>query len=439
MKTTKTMWVMLIALLTATSCSETETGIDPEPGSGGQVALGITPNLKVDAGTKAETKSVVSGGAITYPVDQYASSDYAPGLGVWVTNSGATGWYTPDGTEYEGHHVWYMGDETGKNWISVKDKKDTYKLTKEVPYYLTKTVGKVYAYYPYDATLTTTLSSISSESDLKIPVKVLASGEIDASTDNAKRRWVDGKWSPVSNKTPENLSLSTEKDYLYFAATEGRYVNNGRADGQTPVTPDADPDNNNANNPGYKINLDMHHGMAMISFRVYDGGHLSDNDVKFTKFEVKNHTGGTNLFKTGNGKMALKDGAITETSTTTGMARTITNYILMRQIEEGGTEGAHAFIAAGSGSSAIKGTFVSRTVSAVIYPIESFGDNEIDVEITLQEGSKTAVVYPITLPGNSWDAGSNYIYTFSAGRNKLTIMDVTVEAWAESEQEEIPL
>ena len=56
MKTTKTMWVMLIALLTATSCSETETEIGPEPGNDGQVSLGITPNLKVDAGTKAVTK-----------------------------------------------------------------------------------------------------------------------------------------------------------------------------------------------------------------------------------------------------------------------------------------------------------------------------------------------------------------------------------------------
>ena len=69
--------------MTALSCTETETGIGPEPGGGdGQVALGINPNLKVEAGTKAATKSVVSGSAITY-------TDYkdAPGLGVVVTNS----------------------------------------------------------------------------------------------------------------------------------------------------------------------------------------------------------------------------------------------------------------------------------------------------------------------------------------------------------------
>ena len=436
MKTTKTMWVMLIALLTVTSCSETETGIDPEPGNDDQVSLGITPNLKVDAGTKAVTKSVVSGETITYPVEQFTSSDYAPGLGVLVTNSGATGWYTPDGTEYTGHHIWYMGDEKGANWISIKEKKDTYKSTKETPYYLTKEVGKVYAYYPYNPDLSL---SINRESDLKIPVKVLASGEIDATANNAKKYWKTNAWAATAKADLVNLSLSTEKDYLYFAGEEGRYVNNGRASGETPVASDADPDNKNEKNPGYKINLDMKHAMAMISFRVYDGGHLSDKDVNFTKFEIKNHTGGSNLFKTGDGKMALTDGAITETSTTTSLSRTVTNYILMRQIDEGGTEGEHAFIATGTSTSSINGKNVSRTVSAVIYPIINFGDNEIDVEVTLQESSGSSVVYPITLPGNAWEAGTNYIYTFSAGRNKLTIMDVAAEAWVDNEQDEIPL
>ena len=183
----------------------------------------------------------------------------------------------------------------------------------------------------------------------------------------------------------------------------------------------------------------MKHAMTMISFRVYDGGHLSDKDVNFTKFEIKNHTGGSNLFKTGDGKMALTDGAITGTSTTTSLSRTVTNYILMRQIDEEGTEGEHAFISTGTSTSSINGKNVSRTVSAVIYPIATFDDNEIDVEITLQESSGSSVVYPITLQGNAWEAGNNYIYTFSAGRNKLTVVDVAVAPWEDNEQDEIPL
>lgn len=439
MKTIMTKWAMLMALTTAVGCSETETeiGIDPVPDGNGQVALGINANLKVDAGMKSATKSVVSGEAITYDIAKYADDDYVPGLGLLITNNDASGWYTPDGAEYTGHHVWYMGDEKGANWISIKTKNDTYAKTVEVPYYLTKAIGKVYAYYPYDASITSSLSAITAESDLKIPVTVLASGTIDATTNNAKKYWDGDKWA--SKKDPVNLSLKTEKDYLYFAGEAGRNVNNGRADGKTPVTPDAEPNNNDKENPGYKINLDMKHAMSMVSFRVYDGGHLSDNDVKFIKFEIKNHTSGTNLFKIGNGKMSLTDGAITGTTTTTPMTREISNYVLMRQIEEGGMQSATSFIAAGTGLSAINGKTVSKTVSAIVYPIASFGEDEIDVVITLQEGNKTAVEYPITLPQNAWEANNNYIYTFSAGRNKLTIMDVTVEAWNDNEQDEIPL
>ena len=141
MKTITTKWAMLIALVTAVSCSETETGIEPELGGGdGQVALGINPNLKVEAGMKSTTKSVVSGSAITY-------TDYntAPGLGVVVTKSDATGWYSPDvsSSGYTGHHVWYIGDAKGANWISITEKGDGYDAKNEKPYYLTETVGKV--------------------------------------------------------------------------------------------------------------------------------------------------------------------------------------------------------------------------------------------------------------------------------------------------------
>lgn len=430
MKTT-TMWVMAIALVAATSCSETETDVI-DSGDDDQIALGITPNLRVEAGTKSATKSVVSGDAITYT--NY--TDDAPGLGVLITNEAVNGWYVPDGTDYTGHHVWYMGDEKGANWISIQEKGVTFDDTDESPYYLTKEIGKVYAYYPYDAAITKTLTNGSAEADLKIPVTVLSSGEINAQRNNAKKYWNAGAWASTARADLANLCLPAEKDYLYFAAEGGRYVNNGRADGFSPVTPEDEPDNLGTDNPGYKINLDMKHAMAMVSFRVYDGGRLSDNDVNFTKFTIKNHAGGTNLFKTGSGKMSLTDGTITETITTTELSRTITNYVLMRQVEAG--EGEHAFIKTGTTTSGINGKTVSKSVSAIVYPV-NFGENEIDLEITLQEGNNTPVVYPVTLTGNQWEPNNNYIYTLSAGRNKLTVMDVSVEAWADNEQDEIPL
>lgn len=432
MKTT-TMWVISIALVAATGCSETETEVI-DSGGDDQVALGISPNLKVEAGTRSATKSVVSGDLITYTNADYATE--APGLGVLITNKAANGWYTPDGADYTGHHVWYMGDDRGANWISIQTKGATFANTNESPYYLTKDIGRVYAYYPYDADITNTLVTVNAEADLKIPVTVLATGEIDAQRNNAKKYWNAGTWASTARVDLVNLSLSTEKDYLYFAADGGRYVNNGRADGQTPVTPEDEPNNLDTDNPGYKINLDMKHAMAMVSFRVYDGGRLSDNDVNFTKFTLKNHPGGTTPFKTGNGKMSLTDGTITETVATAELSRTITNYVLMRQVESG--EGQYAFIQTGTTPSGINGKTVSKSVSAIVYPV-NFDDNEIDLEITLKEGNNTPVVYPVTLAGAQWEPNNNYIYTLSAGRNKLTVMDVSVEAWADIEQDEIPL
>lgn len=438
MKKTMTMGAMAVALLAAVGCSETETDLIIDSGNDDQVALGITPNLKVDAGTKATTKSIVSGEAITYDIAKYGDADYAPGLGVLIANKDANGWYTPDGSEYTGHHVWYMGTDKGAGWISIKEKKTTFAETKEVPYYLTKEVGKVYAYYPYDASITASLSSISAESDLKIPVTILATGTINAATNNAKKYWKDNAWATTPKTDLVSLSLATEKDYLYFGADGGRYVNNGRAAGETPVKPEDEPNNTNATNPGYKINLDMKHAMAMVTFRVYDGGKLSDSDVKFTKFQIKNTATSTdNFFKMGTAYMSLVDGAITPNSLTNGdISRTVDDYILMRQVEADGTEGQYAFKVNGS---TVNAKMVSKSVSAIVYPTAAFGDDEIQVVITLKEGSNAEMVFPVTLPANEWLANNNYIYTLSAGRNKLTVMDVTVEAWADNEQDEIPL
>lgn len=431
MKKSMTMGALFIALLTATSCSETETEIVDGTGDDDLVTLGITPNLKVDAGSKASTKSVVSGDLITYNAADYGQADIAPGLGIVITDKNATDWYQPDAGGYTGHHVWYMGDARGANWISIQTKGVDFETTREVPYFLTKNIGQVYAYYPYDPTL-----NIASATDLKIPVTILTSGNIDASTNNAKKYWNGGVWTSTPRTNLINLSLSTEKDYLYFGADGGRYVNNGRTVGQQPVKPEDEPDNTNDVNPGYKINLDMKHAMAMVTFRVYDGGKLSDNDVNFTKFRIKNMTGGSDPFKMGTAYMSLVDGTITPNALVNGdISRTIDNYILMRQVETGGTEGQYSFVTNGT---TVNAKVVSKAVSNIVYPT-TFGDNDIEVIVTLKEGVDAAVDYPVVLPANSWDANNNYIYTLSAGRNKLTVMDVTVEAWIDNEEDEIPL
>ena len=107
----------------------------------------------------------------------------------------------------------------------------------------------------------------------------------------------------------------------------------------------------------------------------------------------------------------------------------------MRQVETGGTEGQYSFVTNGT---TVNAKVVSKAVSNIVYPT-TFGDNDIEVIVTLKEGVDAAVDYPVVLPANSWDANNNYIYTLTAGRNKLTVMDVTVEAWIDNEEDEIPL
>lgn len=95
-----------------------------------------------------------------------------------------------------------------------------------------------------------------------------------------------------------------------------------------------------------------------------------------------------------------KDGTISDNSTTGTLTRTVSNYILMRQINDAAAQGEYAFVENGS---QVNGQAVSRTVSAIVYPTV-FGENEIDVVVTLQEGGNEAVEYTVTLPGYEWTA-----------------------------------
>ncbi|SEF43686.1 fimbrillin family protein [Parabacteroides chinchillae] len=445
MKNIMRVGAFAVAMFTAVSCSENETDI-PQPDNNGQVALGVTTNLKVDAGTKSVTRSVVVGNKITYNKDNYANNDSVPGIGIAILNKAKNAWYSPDGSNHTAyatsHQVWFVGDEAGANWLSILTKGATHADQEETPFYLTKDVGCVYAYYPYSANA---LSSVipSSEADLKVPANLLATGTIDAQyANNAAMKWDGAKWasngSTSSAARKQKIASLDEKDYMYHDATVagGRYVNNGHADGFAVVKPDADADNANENNPGWKIGLSMNHALSMVSFRVYDGGKLSTSDVTLKSIVIKNHSGVANFL--GEGTMSLVDGTITTSGSAATITRNISNYILKRQIETGDTESENQFIVAGTGLNAVSGKTVSKAVSMSVYPI-SFSDNEIDVTVTLNDSSDD-MVFTVTLPAMEWVAGSNYIYTLMAGKNKLDVVSVDVTDWVDEEiSEEIPL
>lgn len=418
--------------LAAAGCSENETELGGGDGNNSEkVMLGVTTELG------GITKAAVAGTAITYEEADYAT---VPGLGIYITNKDLTDWYAPDaGGVYtkQGKAVWFMGDKLGKAWKSIQTRGASFDAATEVPYYLTKEVGQVYAYYPYDPGIAVISSVGAAGANLKIPVTVKETGTIDAAVNNANKVYKSGKWT-TNTDAKKILGDTDEKDFLYFAAADGRYINNGRADGQPLFDPTAGPNNSDPDNPGYQVNLDMRHGMSMISFRVYDGGSLSDNASTFTKLVVRDKAG-VGVFKTGAASLSLLDGSIlTPAADGTGiLTRTVTNYTLMRQLEEGETESETAFVDAGSGNNRIWAQTVCRHISALVYPL-TFNDNEIEVEITLNVDSKDQV-FKVNLPGITWDNNTNYVYTLRAGRNKLEVVSVSVEDWLIQNEPEIPL
>lgn len=432
------MGAMSVALLTAVSCSQTETEFNPTgEGSDSPVALGVSATMKMGN----ETRAVVDYKKITYPIASYADAWCAPGLGVVLTNAAGTNWYDDNLSVYGGNHIWFMGDENGENWISKKGAKGATYDENKVDYNLSVEVGQVFAYYPYDASATFPTGGAGADfqtNDLKIPVAVKATGTIDAANSNADRVWnpTGSTWDEkdvTGGNYVVTLADLSEKDYLFFdGTTGGRYVNNGHA-GNAPSA----NDNTDATNPGYSINLAMKHALSMVSFRVYDGGNLGDaGKVKLTKFKIADNGG--QFVNTTTGTMQIADGTLALGSTDGNMTieRTVDNYTLVQQIPSG-TETEHTFIEQGG----VTGGSVSKIVSAIVYPTD-FTGGSLKLTVTLEDNTTAtakSTEYSVNIPAKNWESNKNYLYTLSAGRNKLNIVDVSVTEWTVVNAGELPL
>lgn len=428
-----------VALLTAVSCSQTETDIFPAGGgdAGTTTALGVTAS--VNGG--ADTKAVVDYDKILYPGGVYAD---APGLGVVLTNKDANGWYDASLSNYGKNHIWFMGDANGQHWVSIDGRGTSYDDATKKDYNLSTEVGRVYAYYPYDATITLPSGPTFVEADLKIPVSVKASGSIDAAISNANKVW-DATSTSWKDKTITThivgLADTGEKDYMYFDGYKadgttqiGRYVNNGHAGNQPSANTNTD-----ATNPGSTIRLTMKHALAMVSFRVYDAGNLGEaGKVELVEFKIEDNAG--SFLNTANGTMALSNGDITSTTTAGSIIRTVTNYTLVQQIPSG-TQSEFKFIE--NPTDQITGKTVSKIVSALVYPT-NFTAGNLKLSVKLKDSSNPSstpveTAYNVNLPGKNWERNKHYIYTLSAGRNKLDIVSVDVKTWDVVEEGELPL
>lgn len=373
MKHLKNINLLLLSALLTTACSNEET---PEPtinpaNDPEAVELGITAGV-------ALTKSAISGWSTNDQIAIFATGDD----------------YT---SAKKNDHAIYTYNT---NWSNSGNDK----------IYLTHKTATIYGYYP------SSLTKPSSTTDPVVAINVFEGGDDDdnakypalASLDNADKVW-STSW--VTNADASKLITAPgEVDYMWAEdannASSQATASNGKED----------------SNVDESVSLNMKHALSMVSFRIYNDGTYTGSS-KLTKIVLKNSST-TVLSKGNNPTMSLKNGAITEnTSTAATYTRTFTDtdgYAIPTKGENKATTEDNAKEAA-------------KKFSIMVLPDgnSKFDKTKVQVEFTID-----GATYPIALadPTESgdegkWIAGKNYLYTVKLSGKELTITSVSVAQW----------
>lgn len=264
MKQTKLpVYLMLLATLSASSCSNEDTPDTPYNPSNDPdaVELGITAGV-------ALTKSAINQGTDDTNFESIAV--YAVGATTSYGNTNNYALYTKNGT-----------------WASSTDK-----------IYLTSETATIYGYHPaYTpgaggemAASGTALKLTTVAENSTIPVTVFPGTSDSKDTNNTIPTTDNASGTTI-------LSAPGEIDYMWAEDAD----NNGNpataSNGKAAGSPDA------------SVALKMKHAMAMVSFRIYNDGTYA-NTGKLTKIVLKNKSN-TALSQGSNPVMAIKDGTIT--------------------------------------------------------------------------------------------------------------------------------
>lgn len=455
MKRELTGMAMAVLLLGTASCSKNEID-EPNGAVIPPTGKGVTLGVNVGVSTGAQTKSAVTGTAITY-------TDYKVdhAIGLVVANEDATGYYaaeTPNfNTGYDNYgstitELCFMGDAEGKNWKAIETSSFPTSPTgeKEKTFYLDKNRGQIFAYFPYDKTKAKKVSF--GDTKVTYPIDIVATTATKLATvNNSAKIFSSGGWKDNDAKSKVNI-LAEETDYLYFvpAESKGRFVNNGSKPGEDgTVTP---PDGTNLDeNPGNSINLTMKHALSMVTFRLYDKDlaarpstttATASNLGSVLSFKIENVAESGGPLKVGATTMNL---AVTSSESpidvnastyeSGAIERTLDKYLLIRAREEG-TSGesvaAHTYLFPNKGD----GRDAANNISTLVYPITSMEPNTVKVTFNIQEpGAAAAKAFPLTTvltvpeEDNGWLPNKNYIYTFSVSKKGLNVVDVTVADW----------
>ena len=369
MKQTKLpVYLMLLATLSASSCSNEDTPDTPYNPSNDPdaVELGITAGV-------ARTKSAINQGTDDTNFESIAV--YAVGATTSYGNTNNYALYTKNGT-----------------WASSTDK-----------IYLTSETATIYGYHPaYTpgaggemAASGTALKLTTVAENSTIPVTVFPGTSDSKDTNNTIPTTDNASGTTI-------LSAPGEIDYMWAEDAD----NNGNpataSNGKAAGSPDA------------SVALKMKHAMAMVSFRIYNDGTYA-NTGKLTKIVLKNKSN-TALSQGSNPVMAIKDGTITSNAEeTVTFTRFIGDGYTLKKQGGSGLAGADAAKDA------------SSKFSILVLP-HNGAKNTIQVEFTI-DNTVYAVDLAATSDAVNWAKGTNTLYTAKLSGKELTLSSITVEGW----------
>lgn len=369
MKQTKLpVYLMLLATLSASSCSNEDTPDTPYNPSNDPdaVELGITAGV-------ALTKSAINQGTDDTNFESIAV--YAVGATTSYGNTNNYALYTKNGT-----------------WASSTDK-----------IYLTSETATIYGYHPaYTpgaggemAASGTALKLTTVAENSTIPVTVFPGTSDSKDTNNTIPTTDNASGTTI-------LSAPGEIDYMWAEDAD----NNGNpataSNGKAAGSPDA------------SVALKMKHAMAMVSFRIYNDGTYA-NTGKLTKIVLKNKSN-TALSQGSNPVMAIKDGTITSNAEeTVTFTRFIGDGYTLKKQGGSGLAGADAAKDA------------SSKFSILVLP-HNGAKNTIQVEFTI-DNTVYAVDLAANTDAVNWAKGTNTLYTAKLSGKELTLSSITVEGW----------
>lgn len=389
MKQTKlSIYLMLLATLSAGSCSNEDAPYNPNDDPDA-VELGVTAGVTL-------TKSAINGN------DETAFDKIA----VFAS-----------GNDYEDGNNYAIYTKNGSSW---KNDATTPKI------YLTHETATIYAVYPaYDinqsASTKWTVTNLSSNPTVPISV-FTGNGSADANnkypTDiNNADKTFNTDWSGDNADKDKIISAPGEIDFMWAEDNDNKThvatASNGKKSGST--SPDA------------SVSLNMRHGLAMVSFRIYNDGTYHGTG-SLTGIKLSNVlSSDVALSKGTNPTMSLKDGTITP--------NTPVDVTYYRFIERG-----YPLIKVGTPASTTVSTTetdaksASKKFSFLVLPDPAAADgidkHNIQVTFTIDGTDYTVPLAGTTDTSTKWLAGTNNLYSVKLSGQELTISSVTVQAWS---------